>query len=144
MRTIRRLTVIAFIIVAVVFGYKRYNIVINRDYSEPVFVIENEDEILKVSVNATEEELKKGVTAYDKKDGDLTANIQIESISKFIKGHQCNITYACADKDNHVVKKTRRIEFDDYESPKFTLNRQLCLYVGENVDITDIVGAVDC
>lgn len=143
MRLIRRLTIIAFIIVAVIFSYNLFMDYKNQDQTVPEFSIADADSILQVSVNSTDEELKTGVTAYDKKDGDLTNQITIESISKFISGHVCKITYAVSDSDNHVSRISRKIEFTDYVSPQFTLSRQLCLYVGEDVDVTKIIGAKD-
>ena len=144
MRLIRILTVIVFFIVFGVFAYNFYQIRIDVDQTVPEFSVQNPDDVFKVSVNASEDELKKGVTAYDKKDGDLTAQITVEEISKFIQGHQCKVTYAVSDEDNHIARVTRNVEFTDYTSPKFTLSQQLCLYMGENVDATDIIGAVDC
>lgn len=143
MRIIRKLTVVVFVIVAAIFSYNLFNNYRNQDQTVPEFSIADEDSVLQVSVNATEEELKTGVTAYDKKDGDLTNQITIESISKFISGHVCKITYTVSDADNHVSRTSRKIEFTDYISPRFTLSRQLCLYVGEDVDVTKIIGAKD-
>lgn len=143
MRLVRRLTIIAFIIVAAIFAYKIYDTNKSMDNTYPEFSIADPEAILKVSINATDEELLAGVTAYDKKDGDLTSQIIVESISKFITGNVCKITYTVADADNHVSRISRKIEFTDYVPPQFTLTRQLCLYVGEDADITKIIGAVD-
>ncbi|MBE5958142.1 MAG: DUF5011 domain-containing protein [Lachnospiraceae bacterium] len=144
MRLIRILTVLIFIAVSGIFLYNLYEIKINVDDSIPEFSIKNQDDVYRVSVNATEEELKTGVTVYDKKDGDLTSDIVVEEISKFITGHQCKITYAVSDSDNHIARASRIIEFTDYVPPKFTLSQQLCLYMGQNIDTIDIIGAVDC
>lgn len=143
MRLIRRITIVVFVIVAAIFLYNLFEDYRNQDKSYPEFSIADETAILQVSVNATDEELKTGVTAFDKKDGDLTNQIIIESISKFISGHVCKITYTVSDSDNHVTRISRKIEFTDYVSPQFTLSRQLCLYIGEDVDVTKIIGAKD-
>lgn len=143
MRLVRRLTVIVFIIVAAIFSYRIYETNKSMDITHPEFSIADPDAVLRVSINSTDEELKTGVTAYDKKDGDLTNQIIVESISKFISDRVCKITYIVSDSDNHITRASRRIEFTDYESPQFTLSRQLCLYVGEDADITKIIGAKD-
>jgi hypothetical protein len=144
MRFIRIITTILFFVVSGIFLYNFYQIRINVDQTMPEFSVQNPDDVFKVSVNASEEELRTGVTAYDKKDGDLTSQITVEEISKFIQGHQCKITYAVSDSDNHIARVSRMIEFTDYVSPRFTLSQQLCLYMGQNIDATDIIGAVDC
>lgn len=143
MRLVRRLTVVAFIIVTIVFAFNIYADKKAQDNTYPEFSIENKDDVLQVSVNSTDEDFLTGVTAYDKKDGDLTKQITVESISKFISGHISKITYAVSDSDNHVSRASRKIEFTDYVSPQFTLTRQLCFYVGEDIDITKIIGARD-
>ena len=141
-RLIRRFTVIAFIIVAVIFSYRIYDKQVYGYYISE-FSIADPEAVLRVSINSTDEELKAGVTAYDKKDGDLTNQIIVESISKFIADRVCKITYIVSDSDNNITRVSRRIEFIDYVSPQFTLSRQLCLYVGEDADITKIIGAKD-
>ena len=54
-----------------------------QDKTYPVITID--EQIIDVSINVTDEGLLKGVTAYDKKDGDITSKIYIESISKFVE-----------------------------------------------------------
>ena len=53
-----------------------------EDNTIPEITIEND--FIEVSCNASDEELLKGVTATDEKDGDLTGDIIVESISRFV------------------------------------------------------------
>lgn len=89
--------------------------------------------------------LLKGVVAMDKKDGDITENLVVESISKFVnkKEHICNVTYAVADSDSHVVKATRKVKFTDYKSPRFIVKKPLCIEMGSNTSVTSLIGAED-
>lgn len=89
--------------------------------------------------------LLKGVVAMDKKDGDITGNLVVESISKFVnkKEHICNVTYAVADSDSHVVKATRKVKFTDYKSPRFIVKKPLCIEMGSNTSVTSLIGAKD-
>ncbi|WP_302629649.1 immunoglobulin-like domain-containing protein [uncultured Eubacterium sp.] len=89
--------------------------------------------------------LLKGVVAMDKKDGDITGNLVVESISKFVnkKEHICNVTYAVADSDSHVVKATRKVKFTDYKSPRFIVKKPLCIEMGSNISVTSLIGAKD-
>ena len=50
----------------------------SQDKTVPVITID--EEIIDVSIKVTDEELLKGVTASDAKDGDITSKIIIESI----------------------------------------------------------------
>lgn len=80
-----------------------------------------DQELLEVSISVTEEELLSGVKAVDKKDGDVTDTIIIESMSKLLDNDQRIVTYAAFDGDNQVGKAERRIQYTDYTSPRFSL-----------------------
>lgn len=105
--------------------------------------IKVDGDIIEVSVNATEEEYLKGVTAYDGKDGDITDKVVVESVSPFLEDNLCQITYAVCDSDKHVVKNKRSVKYIDYVKPKFTMNRSLVYSVNEDVSILEAVGAID-
>lgn len=84
-----------------------------------------EQEHLQISVTQGNEILLSGVHATDVEDGDLTANVQIESKSAFITGTKRSITYVVFDSNNNVSRATRTIEYIDYVKPTFSLNDQL-------------------
>lgn len=143
MRFLRLGIIVIFIAVSIVFTVNWYTDKkdIDRTYPE----IEVGKKQLDVSVNAEKEDLLKDVIATDAKDRDLTSQIIVESISKFIdkKNHIANITYAVTDSDNNVTKKTRKIHFTDYDTPKFTALQPLVLELGSDVKPSEIIGAVD-
>ncbi|MFQ9516405.1 MAG: immunoglobulin-like domain-containing protein [Eubacterium sp.] len=143
MKYVRIGIIVMFLAAAVVFTYNWYQDKQAIDKTYPVIQVGSEQ--IDVSVKSAQEELLKDVIAKDEKDGDLTKSIIIESVSKFTdkKNHICNVTYAVADSDNNVTKKTRRIRFTDYESPKFTLSQQLCFEVGSEMSVADVIGATD-
>lgn len=144
MKYVKPIVITIFIIVAIIFviNWARYKIAI--DQNGPT--IHMGSKLLKVSVEDKDEKLLKDVKAFDKKDGDITNSVVIESISPFVdkKKHISNITYAVADSDHNVSKATRRIQFTDYEHPKFTLKKPLKLETGSDDDIRNIIGAKDC
>lgn len=105
--------------------------------------IKVEDEMLEVSLKATDEELLKGVTAYDEKDGDLTYGIIIESVSRFTEKGVSKVTYAVCDSDNNVAKAVRKIKFKDYKSPEFKVNGNLCFSLYERINIRNLIEATD-
>lgn len=84
-----------------------------------------DESVLEVSITSTEEELLAGVTAVDKKDGDVSDTVMIESMSKMLEGNQRVVTYAAFDKDGHAGKAERRIQYTDYTAPRFSLTGPL-------------------
>lgn len=142
MRILRIVVTVIFIITSALFLMFYVEEKVTTDKTIPVITIE--EEILEVSIDATEGELLKGVTAYDKKDGDLTDMVIVESVSKFLGDGICKVTYSVSDKDNHVTSATRKIRYSNYVPPKFEIKESLCYSIYENIDITDAIGAWDC
>ncbi len=103
-----------------------------------------ETDTLEISVKDDESALLNGVTAFDAKDGDITDQILVESVSKFIEPGVCTVTYAVCDADSHVSKASRTVRYTDYTSPEFYMKRALVYAVDEALDIRSAVGAKDC
>ena len=139
----RIIIIVIFLIASSIFGWKYYQFRKSINYNGPNFNVK--DEILECSVEDDEKALIKGVTAYDREDGDLTNQIIVESISKFVdkKEHICNITYAVEDSACHVAKVSRKIKYVDYESPRFSLKEPLCFDVGSDTTVIDVLEAED-
>ncbi len=142
MRLLRLLVAILFTIMVVLFAIFYIGEKINTDKTLPVISVEGE--MIDVSFKATEEELLKGVTAYDEKDKDITDKIIVESVSKFLDTGVCKVTYAVCDNDNNVANATRKIRFKNYESPKFSMNASTCYSIYEKINISDVITAYDC
>lgn len=121
-------------------GYKIYGWMQDDRYAP---IIEVEKEELKVSISADPEELLKGVTAMDSKDGDVTDSLVVESISKFLDGDKKLVTYAAFDSNHHVGKATREVSYTDYTSPKFSCKESFSFPVN-TVDFISAVTATDC
>lgn len=129
------LTVVVFVIVFVAST-------IAKDRSIPEIKVP--DSMLEVSVEAKEVDLLKDVTAFDKKDGDITDRLLVESISRFSETGYCKVTYAVCDYDNHVSTATRQIHYTDYKPPKFKVNRSPVFSIYKEIDTNGLVGATDC
>lgn len=142
MRVFRIIICILFALTFAAFGFLLLKDIIKTDRTYPEITVINE--ILDVSLDADEADLFQGVSAYDKKDGDITDKIIIESISKFKEGGTCDVVYAVCDNDNHVATAKRQIRYIGYTSPKITMNSSLCFSIYERIDISGIIGAVDC
>ena len=143
-RRLQILLLAAAVIMVILYIVNRWVLYSRFDRSTPEITFDSE--VLEVSVAVTEEELLNGVTAADKKDGDVTDTIIIESISKMLGDHERIVTYAAFDKDNHVGKAQRKIRYTDYTSPRFSLDGSL--EAGTmNAEMSDILAplhATDC
>ena len=128
------LTLIAFF--GVFFFQKK-----NEDKTIPEITIEND--FIEVNCDASNEDFLKGINAYDEKDGDLTSEVIVESVSRFIEPGVCEVKYAVCDSNNHVAHATRKVRYIDYEAPKFKLKNSLCFSLYENMNVASYIGAVD-
>lgn len=130
---------VIFLIAAVIVfcGYLCYDRVLS-DTEAPV--LSCKDDQLVVSVNATEKELLKGVTAEDNRDGDVTKSIVIEDISQFA-GDERVITYAAIDGNGNVGRIQRTLKYTDYEAPTFKLSAPLRFSYNRNINVLEKIGA---
>lgn len=119
---------------------------LNNQFDSSYPEITFDQDVLNVSVAVTEEELLAGVTATDKKDGDVTDTVIIESMSNLLAGNQRIVTYAAFDGDNHVGKAERRIQYTDYKPIRFYLESPLVMSsLGAGIDeILEPLRASDC
>lgn len=99
-------------------------------------------ELLELSVEDPDSVLLQGVTAYDKKDGDVTSSVLVESVYGITDENTVTVTYAAFDRSGNVTKTQRQVRYTDYESPRFTLSRSLT-FGGSGHDVLDYVGAED-
>lgn len=141
MKVFRIIVLIAFIFVSAASATVFISEKLAVDKTIPVITVEEES--IEVSLKATDEELLKGVTAHDEKDGDLTDKIIVESISRFIEKGVSKVTYAVCDSNNNVAKATRTIKFKGYESPRFQVVDNLCFSLYEHIDIREHILASD-
>ncbi len=112
-----------------------------QDPSGPVISLQADT--IEVSVEDPEEKLLEGVTAEDKKDGDVTPTIVVENVSTFLRRSTRIVTYAAFDKDMHVTRAAREMTYSDYRSPEFSITEPLILKPG-NTNLLDNVSVSDC
>lgn len=114
---------------------------LKTDSSGPV--ISGGEDHLEISIEDGDEVLLAGITATDKKDGDVTDSLIVEKISNFHSDGTRTVTYAAFDSDNHISKMEREISYVDYEGPRFELTGSLRFRAGETPNIDRIVKAHD-
>jgi hypothetical protein len=136
-----RFSVLFFIIGSIIFGAYRYHLSRTVDGSAPEIAIGEEE--ISVSVQDPEEALLEGITARDRKDGDVTESLLVESLSPFVSKNTRLVSYAAFDSDNHVSHASRKLIYTDYTSPRFTLESPLVFRLNYN-DVMDGLTAWDC
>ncbi|MBR3645135.1 MAG: hypothetical protein IKN54_01835 [Lachnospiraceae bacterium] len=97
----------------------------NFDYTPPEMIVDKDE--IEVSIEATDDELIKGVSAYDKVDGDVSDRIIIEKLEKDAEGeyNEFIATYVCFDKSGNKTRVKRLIRYTDYVRPHFNLKNDL-------------------
>lgn len=135
MRYVRIVTTLLFVLTLAVWLASAFIVKRNEDNVKPVITADKAE--IQVSVNDGPEALLKGLKATDDKDGDITDKIIIGKQSRFIKKGTSDVTFLVFDSHNNVGKFTRKVEYTDYESPKFNLNKPLVYNVGDAVTILD-------
>lgn len=101
------------------------------------------EEMPVVSITAGDQELLAGVTATDPEDGDVTASLVVEGISRLNDDSVATVTYAAFDSRNHVTKAERQVRFSDYEPPRFALTDDLIFTVSSRATLLNCVTASD-
>ena len=142
MRRLRILTIVIFLIAAGFYGYSEREK--RQEVDEEVPHIEMETDSITVSVEDDEKALLEGITATDKKDGDITDSLVIESLSNFIERGKRKMTVVAFDSDNHATKATREVIYSDYRYPRFEMEQALYFPLGtqsvlETLSATDLL-----
>lgn len=138
--------ILAILCMATIFGgyqyYKKKQM--QKDTEGPV--LQAAEEELTVSIQATEEELKQGVTARDARDGDVTDSIVIESIEKSQDGGQNTflITYVGFDESSNYGRLTRKLTYTDYRKAHFSISSPLRFPENQKLSLFDYFEADDC
>lgn len=113
----------------------------NSDDSMPVITCD--EDYLEVRSDCDQKEFLNGLKAYDEKDGDLTDQIMIAEMSRFVEKGVCNVKYVVFDSDQHGAEYTRQVRYTDYESPRFSIVKPLVYVQGETVGFLDSIKASD-
>ncbi len=132
------IAVIAFIAAFVVYGFTHQE----TSHGEKPLIHFGADPVT-VSWSDGKEGLLQDVTAEDPEDGDVTASLLVEGLSKFWEPGKCTVTYVAFDSDGNVSRVARDVIFQDYVVPKFTLSGPLIFRQGKSIDVLANVGAED-
>ena len=141
MKKLRWFAITLFLLSVVLYALDQNQIRRKTDQTIPKISMDQDE--IQVSVKDPEKVWKKGITAYDDKDGDITDSLVIESVSTFLEKGRRLVSYAAFDRDGHVAKASRQLIYTDYHSPKISCAKPFSFPVGTQ-DILDSVYATDC
>lgn len=113
----------------------------NTDREGPTITVSTE--ALELSVQDPKEAYLQGVTAFDDKDGDVTASLVVASVRLVDADGTIEVTYAAFDKAGNVANTVRNARYTDYVSPRFTVDASLAFPYGYNFDLFQIMQAQD-
>ena len=102
MRRTRIFSIIVFVAALAGFGLYKFQAFRTSDQVGPKITMDEES--ITVSVQAGEDELLAGIEAVDKRDGDVTGSLLVESMSNFIDKGRRKITVAAFDSGSNVTK----------------------------------------
>lgn len=134
------LILLIIVCVAGYFGYRAMD-AMRTDTDAPE--IKMDAKIPEVSVKDPRTALLQGITAKDKRDGDVTDLLVVENVTLLDNTGKLMVSYAAFDHAGNVAKAQREAKYTDYESPKFVMESPLLFSYGTTFDILSIVGARD-
>lgn len=141
MRTIKIVLCTLCVLAAAAFAATQYYFRVYLDRTPPV--ISMDAPIITVSVKDGEEALLAGVTATDDREGDLTANIIVNNVSRLTGVNTAQVSYVVFDSSENMATASRTVCYSDYSAPHFSLVRPLEFGVGETVSLVGRVVAHD-
>jgi len=141
MRKLRNFSIILFVIAAGLFAYFQAREMSLQDRQGPEITVSSGS--IAVSISDPEEKLLEGVTASDRRDGDVTDSIVVESVSTFLRPGTRIVRYAAFDQDMHVSRAEREMTYTDYRAPEFSITQPLVFAPG-NTDLLKYVEVSDC
>jgi len=106
MKKLRWFAITLFLLSVVLYALDQNQIRRKTDQTIPKISMDQDE--IQVSVKDPEKVWKKGITAYDEKDGDITDSLVIESVSTFLEKGRRLVSYAAFDRDGHVAKASTR------------------------------------
>lgn len=134
------LTVLMLLSVGAVAGYMFYQ---KTAASPGVPSISFASETLSVPADADDDELLQGVTATDPEDGDVTASLMVEGISRIDNDNNVKVSYVAFDSKNHMARAERTVHLDNYTDPRFEFTSALYFVTSSRVNVLERIKASD-
>ena len=141
MKFIRIIVIIFFIMGIGIYGYSS---IVEKTSSDSTYPqITSDREVLEITCNYNDEDLLTGLKAYDQKDGDISDDILVGGISRFVTAGTSEVTYVVFDSNHNSTTFNRKVVFSDYRSPQISLSQPLVFTAGNGGDALSYIGAND-
>ena len=141
MRNLQIIVVTVFLVVSIIFSvffcYDRLAV----DHTAPQIISDGVP--LHISVNASDQELCAGLTAYDDTDGDITDRIIVRRVSRLSGANSAYVYYAVFDSSSNYCVFNRTIYYTDYCKPRFSLSQPLSFTPNSVITLEDRLYAYD-
>lgn len=141
MRNLKIGIIVLFLVVSVAFLAFFFYDRLAADYTPPVIVCDGVP--LEVSIQATDRDFCKGLTATDDVDGDITDRIIVRKVSQLSGANTATIYYAVFDSSSNLCTFSRPVRYTDYSKPHFSLTKPLSYGVSSTVTLEDRLTARD-
>lgn len=142
MRLLRIIVISVLVAVSLLFAYTKVSESIKGDSVAPT--ISCDTDVLEISVLDDENALLRGITARDAQDGDLTGEVRVAGVSKFIGDATVNVTYLVFDSDDNIGRLTRAVRYMDYTAPRVEISQPLVYKATESMILLDKISVLDC
>lgn len=141
MKFIRIIVIIFFIMGIGIYGYSS---IVEKTSSDSTYPqITSDREVLEITCNYSDADLLTGLKAYDQKDGDISDDILVGGISRFVAAGTSEVTYVVFDSNHNSTTFNRKVVFSDYRSPQISLSQPLVFTAGNGGDALSYIGAND-
>ena len=111
------------------------------DKTPPVITFDTDT--LQLSVHDDASALLDGVCASDDRDGDLTGQVLIRSVSQFTGENTALVSYIVFDSSDNMGTASRSVVYTDYTPPRFALNEPLVFAPSSSVALSSRLTAQD-
>ena len=118
-----------------------FNLKVKPDASAPLLTCSVSE--IEAPCSVAEAELLKYVSASDEKDGNLSSEVFVESISQFIEEGVSVVNFCVSDSDGNIAKKSVRLVYTDYEKPQFVLHDDLVFAKGGTMNLSNVASVTD-
>ena len=116
MKQTEKLILVIFVLTCILFGIYAGGGYLTRDKEGPVITMK--EETIKASIEDSDKKLLEGVVAKDKRDGDVSDSLIIESI-QMKEENQCTIV--CAAFDESIMYQKHPVRLSLKITPQFIL-----------------------
>ena len=135
---------IVVVILAIAVTLLRIVLFIAKSDIDVAPTINCDKDVIAVKCSDGDEEILRGVTAFDEQDGDITDKLYVERMYYMVGENKSRVKLVVIDSDNNVTKLTKDVIYTDYKKPEFFLSSDLVFEINDKTRIASLFTAEDC